>query len=106
MSPIESKQLPLLALRGLLVFPYMIINLDVGRDKSIKAVEEAMRDDKRIFLACQKEAGIDDPLEADINKMGTIAEIKNMIKMQGGALRILVEGMSRARITKIGRAHV
>lgn len=94
------RELPLLPLRGLLVFPYMVINLDVGREKSIKAIEEAMIKDKHIFLASQKEAAIDDPEEEDIYSIGTIAEIKHTIKLHGGTLRVLVEGIGRGEITQ------
>ncbi|MCR4399661.1 MAG: LON peptidase substrate-binding domain-containing protein, partial [Syntrophomonadaceae bacterium] len=92
------REIPLLPLRGVLVFPHMVIHLDVGRDKSISAIEEAMVDDKRIFLVTQKEAQVDDPREQDIYRIGTVAEIKQIMKMPGGTMRILVEGLHRAEI--------
>ncbi len=94
------KVLPLLPLRGILVFPYMVIHLDVGRDKSVQAIEETMARDRMIFLATQKEAQTDDPGEEDIFQIGTVAEVKQLLKLPGGTIRILVEGMSRARISK------
>jgi len=94
------KVLPLLPLRGILVFPYMVIHLDVGRDKSVQAIEETMARDRMIFLATQKEAQTDDPGEEDIFQIGTVAEVKQLLKLPGGTIRILVEGMSRARINK------
>jgi ATP-dependent Lon protease len=66
------REIPLLPLRGVLVFPYMVIHLDVGREKSINAIEEAMLEDKKIFLATQIEAQTDDPEEDDIYQVGTL----------------------------------
>ncbi|MGI6453204.1 MAG: endopeptidase La [Syntrophomonadaceae bacterium] len=88
----------MLPLRGLLVFPYTVIHLDVGRKKSINAIEEAMLSGKEIFLATQKEAQTDEPQEADIFRVGTVAEIRQILKMPGGAMRVLVEGFHRGRI--------
>jgi len=94
----QYRELPMLPLRGLLVFPYTVIHLDVGRKKSINAIEEAMLGSKEIFLATQKEAQNDDPTEDDIYGVGTIAEIKQILKMPGGTMRVLVEGVCRARV--------
>lgn len=96
----KTRQLPLLPLRGILVFPYMIIHLDVGREKSVKAIEETMIHDRMIFLATQKEAQTDEPSENDIYEIGTIAEIKQLLKLPGGTIRVLVEGLSRGRIER------
>ncbi len=93
-----KRRLPLLPLRGILVFPYMIIHLDVGREKSVKAIEETMIQDRIIFLATQKEAQTDEPAEEDIYEIGTVAEIKQLLKLPGGTIRVLVEGLSRAKI--------
>ncbi|MBO8158798.1 endopeptidase La [Thermosyntropha sp.] len=90
--------MPMLPLRGVLVFPYTVIHLDVGRKKSINAIEEAMLIDKEIFLATQKDAQTDDPGEDDIYHIGTVAEIRQILKMPGGTMRILVEGICRAKI--------
>ncbi|HPT68917.1 MAG TPA: LON peptidase substrate-binding domain-containing protein, partial [Syntrophomonas sp.] len=94
----QYRELPMLPLRGLLVFPYTVIHLDVGRKKSINAIEEAMLGSKEIFLATQKEAQNDDPIEDDIYGVGTVAEIKQILKMPGGTMRVLVEGVCRARV--------
>ena len=94
----ELRIIPMLPLRGMLVFPYTVIHLDVGRKKSIKAIEEAMLENKEIFLATQKEAQDDDPEEADIYQVGTVAEIRQILKMPGGTMRVLVEGLHRAEI--------
>lgn len=94
----QHRELPLLPLRGILVFPFMVIHLDVGRDKSVKAIEEAMIGERAVFLATQKEAQTDNPEEEDIYQLGTVAEVKQMLKLPGGTIRVLVEGLSRARI--------
>ncbi|TLM99129.1 endopeptidase La, partial [bacterium] len=94
----NRRELPLLPLRGILVFPYMVIHLDVGREKSVKAIEESMIQDRLIFLATQKEAQTDEPGEDDIYNIGTVAEVKQLLKLPGGTIRVLVEGLSRARI--------
>ena len=96
----RTRQLPLLPLRGILVFPYMIIHLDVGREKSVKAIEETMLQDRIIFLATQKEAQNDEPTVNDIYEVGTVAEVKQLLKLPGGTIRVLVEGLSRGRIEK------
>ena len=96
----EVKFLPLLPLRGILVFPYMVIHLDVGREKSVQAIEEAMIQDRIIFLATQREAQTDDPGVDDIYQIGTVAEVKQLLKLPGGTIRVLVEGISRARIRR------
>lgn len=96
----EIKTLPLLPLRGLLVFPYMVIHLDVGRTKSVQAIEEAMIHDRILFLATQKEAQTDEPGVEDIYQIGTVAEVKQLLKLPGGTIRVLVEGIARARINR------
>ena len=94
----QYREIPILPLRGLLVFPYTVIHLDVGRKKSINAIEESMLGSKEIFLATQKEAQTDEPDEEDIYEVGTVAEIRQVLKMPGGTMRVLVEGLYRARI--------
>lgn len=96
----RERELPLLPLRGILVFPYMVIHLDVGRERSMAAIEQAMLDDRIILLASQKETEIDSPTEEDIFRIGTVAEIKQLLKLPGGTMRVLVEGMSRGRISE------
>jgi len=94
----EYREVAMLPLRGLLVFPYTVIHLDVGRKKSIQAIEESMLDTKEIFLATQKEAQTDDPEEEEIYSIGTVAEIRQVLKMPGGTMRVLVEGLYRAEV--------
>jgi len=94
----NQREIPLLPLRGLLVFPYTVIHLDVGRKKSINAIEQAMLENKEIFLATQKEAQTDEPNEDEIFSVGTVAEIRQILKMPGGTMRVLVEGLHRGEI--------
>ncbi len=96
----QLRKMPLLPLRGILVFPYMIIHLDVGREKSISALEEAMVHDRLIMLASQRDAQNDKPLPEDIFNVGTVAEIKQLLKLPGGTIRVLVEGLHRAEIVR------
>jgi len=93
-----TRKMPLLPLRGILVFPYMIIHLDVGREKSISALEEAMVHDRLIMLATQRDAQNDKPTPEDIFEVGTVVEIKQLLKLPGGTIRVLVEGLHRAEI--------
>ncbi|MGG3798308.1 endopeptidase La [Metabacillus fastidiosus] len=94
----ETIIVPLLPLRGLLVYPTMVLHLDVGRDKSIQALEKAMMDDHTIFLTTQKEVSIDEPTIEDIYSIGTLTKIKQMLKLPNGTIRVLVEGLERAEI--------
>jgi len=91
---------PVLPLRDIVVFPYMIVPLFVGRDKSINALEEVMRADKHILLAAQKNAGDDDPATDAIYPVGTLASVLQLLKLPDGTVKVLVEGTSRARITR------
>jgi ATP-dependent Lon protease len=91
---------PVLPLRDIVVFPYMIVPLFVGRDKSINALEEVMRSDKHILLAAQKNAGDDDPATDAIYPVGTLASVLQLLKLPDGTVKVLVEGTSRARITR------
>ncbi|AZV58308.1 endopeptidase La [Clostridium sp. AWRP] len=90
------KVLPLIPLRGITVFPYMVLHFDVGRKKSVLALEEAMLADQKIFLTAQKEAKIEEPEEEDIFETGTICNIKQILKLPGDTVRVLVEGETRA----------
>ncbi|EMA6342786.1 endopeptidase La [Bacillus cytotoxicus] len=96
----NERILPLLPLRGVLVYPTMVLHLDVGRDKSIQALEQAAMDENIIFLAMQKEMNIDDPKEDDIYSVGTVAKVKQMLKLPNGTLRVLVEGLHRAKVVE------
>jgi ATP-dependent Lon protease len=97
----SAKELyPVLPLRDIVVFPYMIVPLFVGREKSINALEEVMRSDKHILLAAQKNAGDDDPATDAIYQMGTLASVLQLLKLPDGTVKVLVEGTARAKITK------
>jgi ATP-dependent Lon protease len=89
---------PVLPLRDIVVFPYMIVPLFVGREKSINALEEVMRADKQILLAAQKNAGDDDPAPEAIYQMGTLASVLQLLKLPDGTVKVLVEGTARARV--------
>ncbi len=97
---VKKQELPLLPLRGLTVFPYMILHFDVGRVKSIKALEEAMINNQLIFLVTQRDAKNDSPNADDIYKIGTISKVKQLLKLPGDTIRVLVEGISRAEISE------
>ena len=97
----NEHSLPLIPIRGMCIFPDMVIHFDVGREKSIRALEEAMVGDQLIFLVTQKDFEEEDPGRDDIYEIGTIAKIKQLLKMPGNIIRVLVEGESRGRIKRI-----
>lgn len=96
-----AGKIPILALRGLAVFPEQTIHFDVGRTKSVRALEAAMKADQHILLIPQKDILVDDPKLADLCSMGVIAHVKQVLKTQGENLRILVTGLNRARIAEV-----
>ncbi len=91
-------QLPLLPLRDIVVFPHMVAPLFVGRTKSVNALSDAMGKNKRVFLATQIKAGVDSPEESDINRVGTIGKVLQLLKLPDGTVKALVEGEARARV--------
>ena len=91
---------PVLPLRDIVVFPYMIVPLFVGREKSINALEEVMRSDKQILLSAQKNAGDDDPAPDAIDPTGTLASVLQLLKLPDGTVKVLVEGTARARVLR------
>ncbi|ABY95290.1 MULTISPECIES: endopeptidase La [Thermoanaerobacter] len=95
--------LPMIPLRGLTIFPYMVLHFDIGREKSIRALEEAFMKNQLIFVTTQKEAEIEDPSIDDVYKVGTITKVKQMLKLPGELIRVLVEGISRAEIQQVTR---
>jgi ATP-dependent Lon protease len=94
------ETLPVLPLRDIVVFPHMIVPLFVGREKSIKALEEVMRDDKRILLVAQKNPGDDDPSIDAIYEVGTLAQVLQLLKLPDGTVKVLVEGTERAKVER------
>lgn len=97
----SGKLMPLLALRGIIVFPGMTVNFDVGRDKSINAVNAAMQLDKKILLVTQRDAETADPKREELYNYGVVAEIKQLLKLPSGAIRILIQGLERAELTTL-----
>ncbi len=97
---IDNTAIPVLPLRDVVVYPHMVIPLFVGREKSIKALEAAMEEDKQILLVAQKTAGQDEPEKDDIYRIGTISSILQLLKLPDGTVKVLVEGIERAKITK------
>jgi ATP-dependent Lon protease len=98
MSEHSVYSIPLLPLRGLLVYPTMVLHLDVGRERSIAALERSMMDHHFIFLTTQKDMNIDHPSKDDLYEMGTLTKVKQMLKLPNGTIRVLVEGIQRGRI--------
>lgn len=96
----ELVRLPLVPLRGLTIFPNVVLHFDVGREKSISAIEEAMSKNEEIFLATQTDPQIAEPNEEDIRKIGTVCKIKQIVKMPGNSMKVLVEGIYRGIIKK------
>ncbi|MCK4587139.1 MAG: LON peptidase substrate-binding domain-containing protein, partial [Gammaproteobacteria bacterium] len=94
----QPQVMPVLPLRDVVVYPYMVIPLFVGRDKSIKALEAAMDNDKQILLAAQKNASQDEPEPEDLYRIGTVANILQLLKLPDGTIKVLVEGSERARV--------
>ncbi len=99
-EPTRDLVFPVLPLRDIVVFPHMIVPLFVGRDKSVRALEDVMNDDKQILLVAQKNAAQDDPGTEDIYRMGTIATVLQLLKLPDGTVKVLVEGSRRAKIVQ------
>jgi len=98
---LESIELPLLPLRDVVVYPYMVIPLFVGRDKSIRALEAAMAADKQVLLVAQKSAAVDEPGIDDVYRVGTVANILQLLRLPDGTVKVLVEGSYRAKLTAV-----
>ena len=96
-----SGELPVLALRGLAVFPDQTVHFEVGRKKSILALDEAMKKDQTLLLIPQRDITVDDPVEKDLYPIGTVARVKQVLKTQGETIRVLVTGVCRARIQRM-----
>ena len=97
----ENNQFPILPLRDIVVFPHMIVPLFVGREKSIKALEAVMSEDKKVLLLAQKDGSIEDPNDEDLFGIGTIGNILQLLKLPDGTVKVLVEGVSRAKVIKL-----
>ena len=100
-TELQQTRLPLLPLRDVVVFPHMVIPLFVGRVKSIRALEKAMESDKLLMLSAQKTASKDDPAIEDIYEIGCQANLLQMLRLPDGTVKVLVEGVRRARIKAV-----
>src|ERR1700704_3951290 len=108
LEPTEAEQqlqipdeLPVLPLRDIVIYPYMIVPLFVSREKSIRAVDEALGQHRMILLTCQKDLDKEEPQQEDLYSVGTVAVIMRMLKLPDGRIRILAQGVSRARVESI-----
>ncbi|HAD49117.1 MAG TPA: endopeptidase La, partial [Idiomarina sp.] len=97
----EQLSMPVLPLRDVVVYPHMVIPLFVGREKSIRCLEAAMDADKKVFLAAQKDASVDEPTEDDIYRVGTVATLLQLLKLPDGTVKVLVEGQQRAQLDEL-----
>src|SRR5438045_6566499 len=95
------NELPLLPLRDIVIYPFMIVPLFVSREKSIRAVDEALGEHRMILLTCQKDLDKEEPQQDDLYKVGTVAVIMRMLKLPDGRIRILVQGVSRAQVESV-----
>ncbi len=100
-----AKSMPVLALRGLAVFPEQIVHFEVGRSKSARALEEAMKQDQTLLLIPQKDLLVDDPKLGDLYAVGTVAKIKQILKAQGESYQVLVTGICRGKITELSQSE-
>ena len=92
----EMMHLPLIPLRGLMVFPHMVLHFDVGRPRSVAALEQAMVEEQLVFLVAQKDGDVEEPAVSDLCQVGTVALIKQVLNLPGDSIRVLVEGQHRA----------
>ncbi|HEV8159718.1 MAG TPA: LON peptidase substrate-binding domain-containing protein, partial [Pyrinomonadaceae bacterium] len=95
------SELPVLPLRDIVIYPFMIVPLFVARDKSIRSVDEALSQNRMIFLVSQKDIDVEEPTQSDLYKVGTVAVIMRMLKLPDGRIRILIQGLSRARVESV-----
>src|SRR5437870_10359463 len=94
-------ELPVLPLRDIVIYPFMIVPLFVSRDRSIRAVEEALARDRMILLVSQKDVNKEEPFQDDLYEVGTVAIIMRMLKLPDGRIRILIQGLSRCRVDAV-----
>lgn len=97
--------MPAIALRGMSIMPGMIAHFDISRDRSLKAVEESMQADQKIFLVTQCDVDVEEPMQSDLYEMGIVAEIKQVVKLQNDVVRILIDGKSRAKLVGFTRCE-
>src|SRR6188472_3530565 len=97
----DTRRLPMMPIRHVVIFPYMMTPFVVGRDSSVRALEEALAGDKKIFLATQHDASVDEPRPDEIYSVGTIANIVQSLKLSDGNIKVLVEGVERAKVVNV-----
>src|SRR3954453_21020908 len=97
----ETKKLPMMPIRDVVIFPYMMTPFVVGRESSVRALEEAMASDKKIFLATQHDASVDEPKPNEIYSVGTVVNIVQSLKLPDGNIKVLVEGVERAKVVSV-----
>ena len=97
----EITRMPAVALRGMTILPSMIVHFDVSRDKSIKAIEQAMTADQKLFVVTQRDPEASDPGIDDLYHIGTVVEIKQLVKLPKNIIRVLVEGLERAELLEM-----
>ncbi len=97
----ESRKLPMMPIRDVVIFPFMMTPFVVGRESSVRALEEALAADKKIFLATQHDASIDEPKATEIYQVGTIVNIVQSLKLPDGNIKVLVEGVERGKILQV-----
>ena len=97
----ESRKLPMMPIRDMVIFPYMMTPFVVGRESSVRALEEALLGDRKIFLATQHDATVDEPKAKEIYQVGSICNIVQSVKMPDGNIKVLVEGIERARSVEV-----
>src|SRR6202789_3066834 len=97
----DTKRLPMMPIRDVVIFPYMMTPFVVGRESSVRALEEAMAGEKKIFLATQHDASIDEPKPNEIYAVGTVVNIVQSLKLPDGNIKVLVEGVERGKILQV-----
>src|SRR4030088_3245556 len=97
----DTKRLPMMPIRDVVIFPYMMTPFVVGRESSVRALEEALAGDKKIFLATQHDASVDEPRPDEIYSIGTVANIVQSLKLPDGNIKVLVEGVERGKIISV-----
>src|SRR5213076_2038964 len=97
----DTRRLPMMPIRDVVIFPYMMTPFVVGHESSVRALEEALSGDKKIFLATQHDASVDEPRPDEIFSVGTIANIVQSLKLPDGNIKVLVEGVERAKVVSV-----
>ena len=100
----ETRRLPMMPIRDVVIFPFMMTPFIVGRESSVRALEEALASDRKIFLATQHDASVDEPKPHEIYQVGTIANIVQNLKLPDGNIKVLVEGVERGKILQLANA--